>query len=78
MPAYDHKLQVMEISGLCSDRSRAQLQKMRAGGLVCTESTWKSRSVPGLAGAPETVGTEVPTGKQFRQVLGQSRAVTGG
>lgn len=29
--------------------------------------------MPGLAGLPEKVGTEVPTGKQFRKVLGQSR-----
>lgn len=33
--------------------------------------------MPGLAGLPEGAGTEVPTGKQFRQVLGQSRVVMG-
>jgi len=76
---YDHKLQVMAILiGLCSDRSRAQQREMRAGGLVCRESTRKSRRVPGLAGLPESVGTEMPTGKQFRQMPGQSRAVVGG
>ena len=51
---------------------------MRAGGLVCGENTWKSRKVSGLAGLPERVRTEMPTRKQFRQVLRQSRAVTGG
>lgn len=48
-------------TGLCSDRSRAQLREMRAGGLVCRESTWKSRRVAGFAGLPERVGNEVPT-----------------
>lgn len=69
----------MEIqTGLCSDRSRAQLREVRVGGLVCRESTWKSRRVPGLAGFPERVGAEVPTGQQFRQVLQQIRPTMGG
>lgn len=78
MPVYDQKLQVMAIwTALCSDRNRAQLGETRAGELVCRESTWKRRGVPGLAELPEGVGTEVPTERKFRQVLGQSTAVMG-
>lgn len=79
LPAYDHKLQVMEIQTiLCSDRSRAQVRDVRARGLVCRESTWKSRRVPALAGFPKRDGAEVPTGEQFRQVLEHIRPTMGG
>lgn len=71
LPAYDHELQVVAVrTSLCGGRNKAQL---RAGLLVCRKS-WK---VPGLARLPERVGIQVPTGKEFRQMLGQSRAVMG-
>lgn len=39
------------------------------------ESTQKSRRVSRLAGLPERIGSEMPTGWHFKQALGQSRAV---